>query len=69
VVDESPPRCSVANDIAALVAQKAFTSLDAPVACVTAPHTPIPFAPELERAYVPGPPAIEAAVRRTLDWG
>ena len=69
VVDESPPRCSVATDIAALVAQKAFTSLDAPPQCVTAPHTPIPFAPELERAYVPGPPAIVDAVRQTLDWG
>ena len=69
VVDESPPRCSVATDITALVARKAFSSLDAPPECVTAPHTPIPFAPELERAYVPGPPAIEAAVRRTLDWG
>ena len=69
VVDESPPRCSLARDIAALVAMKAFSSLDAPPECVTAPHTPVPFAPELERAWVPGPPAIEAAVRRVLEWG
>lgn len=69
VVDESPPRCSLAVDIAALVARKAFTSLRAPPETVTAPHSPVPFAPELERAYVPSPAAIEAAVRRTLDWG
>lgn len=68
VVDESPPRCSVATDIAALVAAKAFTSLKAPPAMVTAPHTPIPFARELERAYMPSPSKIEAAVRSVLAW-
>lgn len=68
VVDESPPRCSVATDIAAMVAAKAFTSLKAPPAMVTAPHTPIPFARELERAYMPSPAKIEAAVRGVLAW-
>ena len=69
VVDESPPRCSMAYDIAALAARKSFTSLTAPVECVTAPHTPVPFSPELERAWVPSPKDIEAAVRRSLAWG
>jgi pyruvate dehydrogenase E1 component beta subunit len=69
VVDESPPRCSMATDIIALVAEKAFTSLDAPPQMVTAPHSPVPFSKELERAWVPNPEAITAAVRRTLDWG
>jgi pyruvate dehydrogenase E1 component beta subunit len=55
VVDESPPRCSVAADIAALAAGRGFGSLKAPVVQVTAPHTPVPFSPALERAYVPGP--------------
>lgn len=64
VVDESPPRCSVAADIAAMVASKAFRSLKAPIVQVTAPHTPVPFARELERAYVPGPARIEAAIRQ-----
>jgi pyruvate dehydrogenase E1 component beta subunit len=68
VVDESPPRCSVAADIAALVSEKAFASLKAPPALVTAPHTPIPFARELESAYLPSPAKIEAAVRKTLAW-
>ena len=66
VVDESPPRCSLASDIAALVASQGFESLRAPVALVTAPHAPVPFSPGLERAYVPGPPKIADAVRRTL---
>jgi pyruvate dehydrogenase E1 component beta subunit len=66
VIDESPPRCSVAADIAATVAEKAFRSLKRPIIQVTAPHTPVPFAPALERAYVPGPPRIEAAIRAAL---
>ena len=69
IIDESPPRCGLAGDVAALAARKAFTSLKAPVETVTAPHSPIPFAPELERAYVPSPASIEEAVRRTLAWG
>ncbi len=68
VVDESPPRCSLAADVAALVAAKAFTALKAPPAMVTAPHTPIPFARELERAWLPSPGKIEEAVRKTLAF-
>ena len=68
VVDESPPRCGLAADIAALVAEKAFASLKAPPQQVTAPHTPVPFARELEAAYLPSPAKIEAAVRRALAW-
>ncbi len=68
VADESPPRCSLATDIAALVASKAFAALKAPVEMVTAPHTPVPFARELEKAYLPTAAGIEAAVRRTLAY-
>ena len=68
VVDESPPRCSLASDIAGLVAHKAFAALRAPIEMVTPPHTPVPFARELERAYLPSVAGIEAAVRRTLAY-
>lgn len=67
VVDESTPRCSVAADIGSIVASRGFHSLRAPVQLLTAPHTPIPFSPALERAWVPGPQAIEAAVRKVLS--
>jgi len=66
IVDESPPRCSIASDIAGLVASNAFHALKAPIQMVTAPHVPVPFARELERAYVPGPARIEAAIREVL---
>jgi len=68
IADESPPRCSLASDIAGLVASKAFAALKAPVQMVTAPHSPVPFARELEKAYVPNAAGIEAAVRRTLAY-
>ena len=68
VVDESPPRCSLAADISAIVASKAFTSLRAPPVMVTGPHSPIPFARELERAWVPSHQKIEDAVRSVLAF-
>src|SRR3954471_24947901 len=55
VVDEDNPRCGAATDIAAMVADKGFDTLDAPINRVTAPHTPVPFSPPLEQFYVPSP--------------
>jgi pyruvate dehydrogenase E1 component beta subunit len=66
VVDESNPRCSLATDIAGLVASEAFDALRGPVGIVTAPHMPVPFSPPLEDAYIPSPERVAAAVRRTL---
>ena len=66
VVDESSPRCNMASDISALVSERAFGALKAPIMRVTPPHTPVPFAPELEDAYVPSPDKIAAAVRQVL---
>ncbi|MFK7858151.1 MAG: alpha-ketoacid dehydrogenase subunit beta [Granulosicoccus sp.] len=63
VVDESHPRCSMASDISSIVAQHAFKALKGPIQMVTAPHTPVPFAPELEDAYVPNPQKIADAAR------
>ncbi len=66
IVDEASPRCNMATDISALVAQNAFGALKAPIKMVTPPHTPVPFAPELEDLYVPTPGQIEAAAREVL---
>ncbi len=67
VVDEANPRCNVATDVSALVAQHAFKALRAPVKMVTAPHAPPPFSPDLEDLYVPSTEQIVAAVRDTLE--
>ena len=69
VVDESPPRCSFASEIAAVVAEQAFDFLNGPVQRVTAPHAPVPFTPPLEEAYAPSVQAIVDAVGRSADGG
>ncbi len=66
VVDEDNPRCSAATDIAAMVADKGFDTLDAPIKRVTAPHTPVPFSPPLEQFYIPSPDRIADAVREIV---
>ena len=66
LVDEDNPRCSAATDIAALVADKGFDSLDAPIKQVTAPHTPVPFSPPLEAVYVPSPERIADTIREIV---
>ena len=66
VVDEDTPRCSVATDICAAVAEEAFDYLDCPPSKVTAPHTPVPFSRPLEQEYIPNPPRVLATVRRLL---
>ena len=55
MVDESPPRCSVAQRHRRHGRQQAaFESLQAPVEMVTPPHSPVPFSPALERALRAG---------------
>jgi pyruvate dehydrogenase E1 component beta subunit len=63
VIDEAPPRCGIASDIAALCVDRGFDYLNAPVKRVTAPHTPVPFSPDLEDAFVPSAERVVTAVR------
>ncbi len=67
VADEGHPRCGMASDIAGLVAEKVFSDLKAPVRMVTAPHTPVPFASNLESQYLPTSTDIETAVRGIVN--
>jgi pyruvate dehydrogenase E1 component beta subunit len=67
IVDEDTPRCSLATDIAALAADEAFYSLEAPIKCVTAPHTPVPFSPTLEGVYIPSEERVVATIREVME--
>jgi pyruvate/2-oxoglutarate/acetoin dehydrogenase E1 component len=66
VVDEDTPRCSVARDIAALVADQAIDYLDGPVKTVTGAHTPVPYSGVLAAAYPPTAETVAAAAMATL---
>ena len=68
VVDESNPYCSMASEIAGLVVERGFDTLDAPVKRVTSPHTPVPATPCLEANYVPSVERVIAAVEETLSY-
>jgi acetoin:2,6-dichlorophenolindophenol oxidoreductase subunit beta len=63
VVDPAPGTCSVASEVAATVAERAFHLLKAPVVRLTAPDVPVPFSPELERLMYPTTERIAAAAR------
>ncbi len=68
-VDEAHPRCSIAADVSAQVAQQAFGALKGPIEMVTAPHTPVPFSPALEDLFIPSAAQIAAAVKRSRAGG
>ena len=50
-------------EIAATIAEEAFEDLDAPVRRLTAPDTPVPYSPELEKAFLPQVQDVVASVR------
>jgi pyruvate/2-oxoglutarate/acetoin dehydrogenase E1 component len=56
----------VGAEIAARIGAELFDELDAPVLRVGCPFAPIPFAPELERALLPGSEDIMRTVRQML---
>ena len=67
IVDESYPRCNVATDISALISDKAFSSLKAPIKMITPPHTPVPFSPALEDLYLPSADNIKKTISNILN--
>ena len=63
VVDEGYGRYGVTGEIASVIAEGAFYSLDAPVKRLGAMHVPIPFSPPLEDVTVPTERTVFEAVR------
>ena len=59
-------RGSVGAWLAWVVMEDCFDDLDAPIARVAAPNTPIPFSPPLEAFATPDAEDVIAAVRKVL---
>jgi pyruvate/2-oxoglutarate/acetoin dehydrogenase E1 component len=55
-------------EIAATIAEEAFEDLDAPVKRITAPDTPVPFAPVLEQAYIPQVSDVVAGLKELIEY-
>ncbi|HCI85956.1 MAG TPA: alpha-ketoacid dehydrogenase subunit beta [Dehalococcoidia bacterium] len=68
IVDEDTPRASMASEFAAVIADKAFDYLDAPIKRVTAPHSPVPYNRGLEIEFMPQPEDVVGTVKNTLGW-
>jgi acetoin:2,6-dichlorophenolindophenol oxidoreductase subunit beta len=66
VIDEARDRCSAASQIAAVIADRGFHHLKAPVKRVTLPNVAMPYAPNAERAVLPGEAQIIAAARSVM---
>jgi pyruvate dehydrogenase E1 component beta subunit len=70
VVDESAPVCSMASEIAAVVAEDWDTchALKAPIRRLTTAAVPIPYSPPLEDFVLPDEGRIVAAVKESLGY-
>lgn len=66
IVQEPWPHCSISSEVAAVVAEKGFDFLDAPILRVTSKNVPAPFSPVLENYVLPHEEDIVAAVKRVL---
>ncbi len=66
VVDEARDMCSAASHIAAICADRAFSSLRAPIRRVTVPDMALPYSPPLEKALLPNETSISETVRQVL---
>jgi acetoin:2,6-dichlorophenolindophenol oxidoreductase subunit beta len=69
IVEEDNLTGGWAADISAIVAEEAFFWLDAPIKRVSAPDTPVPFAPIMEAFYVPSVQQVVEAVEYTMGEG
>ena len=66
IVHEAHERGGWGGEMAAIIADKAFSDLDAPIKRVGARNTPIPFPAQLEEFILPSEDRIEAAIREVL---
>jgi pyruvate dehydrogenase E1 component beta subunit len=66
-VEETPKRNGIGAEIAATVAEEMMEHLKAPIRRLAAPNTPVPFAPEMERYYVPDADRIARAARDVVS--
>jgi 2-oxoisovalerate dehydrogenase E1 component beta subunit len=68
VLQEAARSTGAAGAILSLITRRSFEHLDAPPSLHAAPDTPVPFAPELEDAYVPSVASAVAALDELLAY-
>lgn len=68
IVHEATKTLGVGAEVAAILAEEAFDLLDGPIMRVTAPDTPVPFSPPLEKAFLPNQDKIYAAAQQLAAY-
>ena len=66
IVHEAPRTCGFGAELAALIAERALTSLQAPILRVTGYDTPFPYT--LEHSYLPDPPRVLRAIEHVMAY-
>jgi 2-oxoisovalerate dehydrogenase E1 component beta subunit len=66
IVHEAPRTCGYGAELSALIAEKALTSLQAPVLRVTGYDTPFPYT--LEHTYLPDAPRVLRAIEHVMSY-
>ena len=67
IVHEAVEFGGIGAEISSQIQESAFDYLDAPVARLAAPFSPVPYAPILENAYMPDAARIAAKVRALVE--
>lgn len=68
IVHEAWRSCGIGAEVCALICEQAFEHLAAPPVRLTAPDTPVPYSPPLERAYRPNAEKIIASARKLVAY-
>ena len=68
ILHEARKTAGIGAEIAAIISEDAFQYLDAPIVRVTAPDTPVPYSPPLEKEYRPNAENIIEAATRLYDF-
>ncbi len=68
IADGSWKNCGISADVSALVSDKGFKYLKAPVKRVTLPDSPAPASRALEKKYYPDAKSIKAAIRDLIKY-
>jgi 2-oxoisovalerate dehydrogenase E1 component beta subunit len=56
------------GEVAALIAERVFESLDAPIVRLAPPDTPVPYSPPLEDHFLPNAARVGEAIRALYDY-
>jgi 2-oxoisovalerate dehydrogenase E1 component beta subunit len=68
ILHEAQRTGGIGGEIAAIIAEEGFESLDGPVVRLASEDTPVPYSPPLEAAFMPGTDKLVRAVKTLVRY-